>query len=117
MLKFILIIYKNIYPNIDWIIYSKGGFMEYDFLVHPGGNAAQIKLKVTDAESVAINSVGELVMKTSLGEVREKAPVSYTNGTAVETHFELFSNGIIGFDVQPQRGKELRIDPSVIWAT
>jgi hypothetical protein len=111
------ITYRNVYPNIDWVIYSKGGFMEYDFLVHPGGNPANIKLKVKDAESVDINSSGELVMKTSLGEVREKPPVSYVDGVIIKSHFKQLSDSIIGFDVQPQPRKELRIDPSVVWAT
>ena len=82
------IIYKNVYPNIDWVIYSKGGFMEYDFLVHPGGNPAHIKLKVKDAVSVGINVDGELIMKTSLGEVTEKAPLSYADGKPVPSFLE-----------------------------
>ncbi len=111
------ITYKNVYPNIDWVIYSKGGFMEYDFLVHPGGDAQQIKLKVKDAESVSINKAGELVMKTSLGEVRQKAPVSYADGRLIASLFKQSGDGTIGFDVQPQPGKELRIDPSIAWST
>lgn len=111
------ITYKNVYPKIDWVIYSKGGFMEYDFLVHPGGNPSNIKLKIKNADSVSITAAGELLMKTSLGEVREKAPVSYADGVAVETHFKQLGDSMIGFDVQPQPGKELRIDPSVVWAT
>jgi len=111
------IIYKNVYPNIDWVIYSKGGFMEYDFLVHPGGNPSNIKLKIKDAESVSITAGGELLMKTSLGEVMEKAPISYSDGAVVESHFKQLGDGTIGFDVLPRPGQELKIDPSVVWAT
>ncbi len=111
------IIYKNVYPNIDWVVYSKGGFMEYDFLVHPGGNPASIKLKIKDADKVSITPQGELLMKTSLGEVREKAPVSYANGQLTASRFKQNSDGTIGFAVQVQPGKELRIDPSIVWST
>ncbi len=111
------ITYNNVYPNIDWIIYSKGGFMEYDFLVHPGGDATAIKLKIKDADAISINDAGELVMKTSLGEVRQKAPVSYADGRPIESFFKQSGDGTIGFDVQVQPEKELRIDPSIIWAT
>jgi hypothetical protein len=93
------ITYQNVYPNIDWVIYSKAGFMEYDFLVHPGGNPANIKLKIKDAESVNITAAGELLMKTSLGEVREKAPVSYADGNFIASHFKQNKDGTIGFDV------------------
>lgn len=111
------IIYKNVYPRIDWVIYSKGGFMEYDFLVHPGGNPADIKLKIKDAENVGITAAGELLMKTSLGEVKEKAPVSYADGHIVLSRFKQNGDGTIGFEVQAQPGKELRIDPSIVWST
>lgn len=111
------IILQNVYPNIDWVLYSKGGFMEYDFLVHQGGNPANIRLKVKDVEKVSITPQGELLMETALGEVREKAPVSYVDGRKVATRFKQFQDGTIGFDVKPQPGKELRIDPSVTWAT
>ena len=36
---------QNVYPGIDWVIYSKGETMEYDFVVHPGANPALIKMK------------------------------------------------------------------------
>lgn len=111
------ITYKNVYPNIDWVMYSKGGFMEYDFLVHPGGNPEHIELKVKDAESVSITAAGELLMKTSLGEVKEKAPVSFVDGKKIETHFKNLGDGTIGFDVRAESGKELRIDPSIVWST
>jgi hypothetical protein len=81
------ITYKNVYPNIDWVVYSKAGFMEYDFVVNPGGNPSDIKLKVKDADAVNIEN-GELVLKTRLGEVREKQPVTYdSNGNEIATRF------------------------------
>ena len=27
---------KNIYPNIDWVLYSKNGKLKYDLILHPG---------------------------------------------------------------------------------
>lgn len=111
------IIYQNVYPNIDWVVYSKGGFMEYDFLVHPGGNPANIKLQIKDADKVSITPQGELLMKTSLGEVKEKAPVSYVDGRLVASRFKQNGDGTVGFAVQQQPGKELRIDPSIVWST
>src|SRR5690606_1922367 len=31
------IVYKEVYPNIDWELYIKDGKLEQDFVVHPGG--------------------------------------------------------------------------------
>ncbi len=33
------IVFKAVYPKIDWVVYSNGAFMEYDFIVHPGGGS------------------------------------------------------------------------------
>ncbi len=40
------ITYKSVYPNIDWVIYINNGGLKYDFIVHPGGNPADIKLNM-----------------------------------------------------------------------
>jgi len=111
------LVYTNVYPHIDWVIYSNGDHLEYDFLVHPGGDPALIKLKVDDAGSTQITTDGELLIATQLGEVREKAPVSYANGKQIKSSFKMNGDGTIGFDVEKAKGKELRIDPNVAWAT
>ncbi|MFP9097879.1 SBBP repeat-containing protein [Flavobacterium sp. RHBU_24] len=111
------ITYKNIYPNIDWVIYTKGGFMEYDFIIHPGGKPSDIKLKVKDADSVNIEN-GELVVKTKLGEVHEKRPVSYDeNGSKIATRFVKSADGSLSFQANFPKDKPYRIDPQVVWAT
>ncbi|MDR3680966.1 MAG: SBBP repeat-containing protein [Flavipsychrobacter sp.] len=111
------IVYENVYPNVDWIIYSNGNRLKYDFIVHPGGNPKQIRLKIKDAKSVQITPEGELLMKTALGEIKEKAPESFANNEHVKTKFRKNNDGTIGFDVNAPSGKELRIDPYVTWAT
>lgn len=111
------IVYENIYPHIDWIVYSQGKKLKYDFVVHPGGNPSLIKLNIQDAESVSITAEGELLMKTSLGEVKEKAPLSFADGKEVPSRFKQNSDGTIGFEITTVPGATLVIDPSVTWAT
>lgn len=111
------ITYENIYPGIDWVVYSKAGQMKYDFVVHPGADPSLIRLDVNDAESVSITEKGELLMRTSLGDIREKAPVSFADGKAVPSHFKQYADGTIGFEVTTTPGATLVIDPSVTWAT
>src|SRR5690606_23974725 len=43
------LVFENIYPHIDWVIYSTGKHMKYDFVVRPGGDPEQIRLVVNDA--------------------------------------------------------------------
>jgi uncharacterized membrane protein len=109
--------YHNVYPNIDWVIYSKAGQTKYDFVVHPGGNPDQIKLKTNWVEDLKLNADGSLSMKNRMGEITEKSPVSFQNMKQVETQFEVL-NGIIGFNIENYSKNELLvIDPALIWAT
>lgn len=110
-------VYENVYPNIDWVIYSDEKKLKYDFVIHPGGDPSLIKLNIQDAEQVSITNDGELLMKTSLGEVKEKAPLSFADGKIVPSRFKKNSDGTIGFEVTTIPGTTLVIDPSVTWAT
>jgi hypothetical protein len=111
------VVYENIYPHIDWVLYSKDNQLKYDFVVHPGGDPALIKLNIQDAEQVNITAAGELLMSTSLGAVKEKAPLSFANGKEVPSRFKQNSDGTIGFEVTTVPGATLIIDPSVTWST
>lgn len=111
------VVYEEVYPHIDWVLYSEGAHLKYDFVVKPGGDPAQIRLRVQDAQQATIATSGELVMKTSLGTVKEKAPISFAAGKEVPTHFKQYDDGTFGFDVSALPGETLVIDPSVTWAT
>ncbi len=111
------IVYENIYPHIDWVVYSKGKGLKYDFIVHPGGDPALIRLKIRDAEKTSLTAEGSLLMQTSLGTVQEQAPVSFSNGKPVPSKFAQYEDGTIGFAVQANPAETLVIDPSVTWST
>ncbi len=83
------ITYHNIYPNIDWVIYKKGESVEYDFVVHPGGNPKQIKIETKWVENLQLNENGSLTMKNRMGEVKENTPVSFQNEKVIATTFKV----------------------------
>ena len=71
------IIYQNIYPNIDWVLYTQNQQMEYDFIIHPNANPADIKIKYDAAKNITLNKNGSLSVTTSLGEITEGKPVCW----------------------------------------
>lgn len=111
------IIYKNIYPHIDWVLYTGGNEFKYDFIVHPGGKISDIKLQYHGADSLNIQANGDLHIATPAALIREHAPVAYVQGThdTVPAAFSLNKN-LAGFNVSPVKGT-LVIDPGVDWAT
>ncbi len=118
------ITYKNIYANIDWVIYltpalSKGeGVLKYDFIVHPGGNPDLIKLKVKWAEQLNIDEQGNLQLVNSLGKITEAKPISFQDQTIpIVSSFEL-NQDILSFRLGSfDTSKTLTIDPLLQWAT
>jgi hypothetical protein len=110
------ITYKDIYPNIDWVIYVKNDKVEYEFVVKQGGNPANIKLKYSGATSLSINKDGSLTAVTPLGTVNEKAPFSFqADGRVVTSSYSLDGN-ILSFNVGDYTGT-LTIDPTLTWGT
>ena len=69
--------YQGVYPGIDLVYYGNQRQLEYDFIVAPGANPNAIALSFQGAESMTLDSHGDLVLHTATGDVLEHAPVIY----------------------------------------
>ena len=112
------IVLKGVYKNIDIKYYYDRGQLRYDYIAQPGANISQIKFKFEGQQGIRVNNNGELVLKTSLGEVTNGKIYAYqTEGGSkqeVACKFEQRRDGTIGlktnsYDIK----KELIIDPLV----
>jgi hypothetical protein len=111
------VIYHDIYPNIDWVIYTKNESVKYDFIVHPGGDPTRIQFESVWAEKVQLKPDGSLVLGNRMGEITEQTPVSFQEGHEIATRFQL-SDNTIGFDVDSyDKTRDLIIDPTIVWGT
>ncbi len=110
------IIYPDIYPGVDWIVYKNHQQLEYDFLVHPGADFAQIQLEYRGAEELSLSKEGELIVRTPYTHIKESAPIAFLdNGRKIDCGFLLEGNRV-RFRTPPHQGG-LRIDPVVEWGT
>ncbi len=112
------ITYKNIYPNIDWVLYMKKGKLEYDFVVRPGGNINDIQIKYSGADKIAPEN-GEIKISTPLGSVYERQLYAYdvATGKQVAATFKQTAD-IIGFTAPATNNKStIAIDPELAWGT
>ena len=74
------ITYKDIYPGIDLEFLAKKGAekpIEYNFIVHPGADASQIKMRYNSGSDISLKN-GIIKMKLAFGVLEEKIPASYT---------------------------------------
>lgn len=113
---------KEVYPHIDWVLYREGAFLKYDFVVRPGGNPADIRLRFSGADKLEHTPEGKLRITTSLGRVEEQRPLSFQSlagGQALElpTAFQLQGNELSFHLPFYKSGSTLRIDPYIVWGT
>jgi len=111
------ITYPNVYPNIDWVIYSDTKrHLKYEFVVRPGGDPSQIQMEYKYADvDVTANSV---TLKTPMGEIREQNLFVYEKETNVAVAANYVQNGnIVSINTQAPAGKTLIIDPPLYWST
>jgi len=110
------VVYHDVYPGIDWVLYVKGNSVEYDFVVHPGADASQIQLKYDGATALSLAKDGSIKAVTPMGTVNEKKPFAYgSDGKEVASSFKLKGN-VLSFATAPHKGT-LTIDPIIFWST
>jgi Ca2+-binding RTX toxin-like protein len=119
---FAKVAYEGVYPGVDMVYYGNRQQLQYDFVVAPGSDPDQIALQFSGAEDVAIDAEGDLVLRTSAGEVRQQRPVVYQdiNGSrrTVAGSFVLGSGGQVSFDLGAyDTNHPLVIDPVVTYST
>lgn len=115
--QFEKITYHDIYPHIDWVIYTTDKGMKYDFIVRPQGNPAHIQLQFRNHDELKINPDGALQIKTSMGAITEQSPVSYQQNTPIHTQFATMGD-IVRFDLAAYDTTQIIIiDPQIEWAT
>ena len=117
------ITYKNIYPGIDWIIYIKGDHLEYEFVVGPKGDAAEIKLEYNGQTSLKINEDGSITATTPMGVIKEQAPICYSSNRSNTLHTAhnkiasayKISGNILSY--RTEKNSAIIIDPTLEWGT
>ena len=117
------IIYENIYNNIDLRYYSNENRLKYDFIVHPTGNAEDIRLKFEGINDLIINELDNLVIKTDLGDIEDSDIFIYQNcypsQERIEGKFKLYNSMEYGFEIidDYDTNKILVIDPLINYST
>lgn len=114
--------YDNIYPGVDVVYYGNNQQLEYDFVVAPNADPAQIKLKFDGVEKVEIEkTTGDLLLETAAGPLRQLKPIVYQEiDGAREEIASLYkiTDGEVTFDLgEYDRSKELIIDPILAYGS
>jgi hypothetical protein len=113
--------YEQVWPGIDLLLYGNQQTLEYDFVVAPGADPAQIKMSFAGADRLDIDPTGDLVIGVGSSEMRQKAPIIYqeVNGEnrSVEGSFVLADQQVSFRLGAYDPTLPLVIDPPLIYST
>jgi gliding motility-associated-like protein len=111
---------KDLYPGVDVRYYSNNGQMKYDLIVAPGADVSKIALKYTGVDKLDVKR-GELVIGTSVGNLKESAPYSYQPAEKGRTEISvryIVKGDELRFNVKNyDRTKTLVIDPTLVFCS
>ncbi|MDF2187614.1 PKD domain-containing protein [Paraflavitalea sp. CAU 1676] len=116
------IVYKDVYPNIDIRYYSEYGRLKYDIIVRPGGDPRQITMRYEGADKISIKK-NELIIKTSVGELKEMYPYTYqfdmqSGKKEIECSYVLSEKNTVQFSVANYtKTATLVIDPTLVFCS
>ena len=71
------VVYENLYDGINLIFYFQENVLKYDFQVLPGANPGDICSVYEGAESIVVDSSGNLQIISPSGTIKEEAPYCY----------------------------------------
>lgn len=115
------VVQHAVWPGIDVVLKTVGFDLKYDVLVAPGADAARVALAYEGLEDMKVGEDGVLVLKTSVGDVTEMAPVAFYGddaGGPIACRFDL-RGATVGF-VFPDgydRSRPVVIDPVLVAGT
>jgi uncharacterized protein (TIGR03437 family) len=120
---FARVTFPQIYPGIDLSYHGVGGYIENDFIVNPGADPSQIRIRFDGADDVRVEGSGSLTIAAGRRGLSWKKPIIY-QATAtgrkklVEGRFRRDADGAVGFEVGVyDLSAPLVIDPVITYAT
>ncbi len=114
--------FESIYPGINLVYRGTQGRLEYDFAIAPNADPSRIKMSIDGAEAVALDPAGNLVIKSSGGEVIQKAPLIYQESHGarhpVAGGYALVGKNQVAFKLASyDRSQPLIIDPLLTYVS
>jgi hypothetical protein len=116
------LLYGRLWPGVDMAVRGEGGNLKYEFRLEPGSSVKDVRLGYRGAEGLSVGSGGELLVQTSLGVLKDAAPVSYQRiggeRVPVKSRYTLKGDGSYGFAVGSYDPRyPLIIDPGLDYST
>lgn len=115
---------KNVYPKIDFLIYTMESGIEFDWIVNPGGNANDIQMDFEGHTSLKLKK-NAIVIQTSVGEFTVAPPKAYQTRVIkslkpkkIKCNYGLINQNSVKLNIENADSKEtIIIDPILVFST
>ena len=116
------VIFRRVYPGIDLEYHVRGGKLEYDFLVAPGGDPGAITLEFDGAGKPELDLAGNLRFVLSGRTIEHRKPEIYQTlageRRAIAGRYVLAEGGKVRFEIgRFDRRLPLVIDPVISYSS
>jgi hypothetical protein len=117
------VLYRGLYDGVDVRVREDTRRLEYDVLLTPGADLAQLVIRAGGSTGLTIAPDGALLLRTRGGTLRQAAPTAWEvlpdgGKRPVESRFRLLGRQRFGFEVSGHDpARALVIDPGLDWAT
>jgi hypothetical protein len=114
--------YRDTYAGIDVAYSGDHGLLESTFIVAPGADPGNIRMRVDGAKGLRIAENGDLILALERGSVKLQQPVAYqiVQGArrGVRTGYKFLARNELGFWLGSyDRRQNLIIDPTLAYST
>ena len=120
--NFSRVAYMGVYPGVDVFFYGDHRQLEHDFVISPGADYHQIRVRLEGAQGLTLRADGSLSLATSAGELIFKAPQIYQykndRKVAIAGRYALGAPSEFGFELgKYDHTRPLVIDPVLAYST
>jgi Beta-propeller repeat len=120
--NFSRVAYMGVYPGVDVFFYGDHRQIEHDFVISPGADYRQIRVRLDGAQRLVLRADGSLALATSAGDLIFKAPQIYQykndRKVAIAGRYSLRAPDEFGFELgKYDRTRPLVIDPVLAYST
>jgi len=112
--------YREVYPGIDVVYYGNQRQLEFDLVVKPGADPDSVLMKLGGARNISVDADGQLLVETSVGELRIPLPQIYQEiegkKHSIAGHYTIREGNQVAFEVASyDRARPLVIDPTIVY--
>ncbi len=117
------VVYEGLWEGVDLVLRLKGDVLKYDIVLAAGADHDAIAFRYEGVLDLSLVDVGDLIIHTDSGDLRDGAPVVFQDGVlgaeGARGRFILREWQVVGFGLPEgyMSGRPGLIDPGILFST